>query len=177
MARPWNHYEAAFEAYLRSIRVPYVAVDERRRSLAARGSLKSLDFIVSPSAGGTWLVDVKGRKFPGGEEGRHYWKNWTQHEDLFSLEQWEELFGQDSRSLLVFAYLLVTDRSPLPANNVFDFRDQRYAFVGIRLADYRRYARPISNRWDTVAMPVARFRELAESAESFFGAHLQPAIA
>ena len=43
-----NHYEAAFEAFLRARRLPYVAVDEARRSLVADGSLKSLDFIVSP---------------------------------------------------------------------------------------------------------------------------------
>ena len=42
------HYEAAFEAFLRSRRLPYIAVDEARRSLVADGSLKSLDFIVSP---------------------------------------------------------------------------------------------------------------------------------
>ena len=27
-----NHYEAAFEAYLRARRLPYIAVDEARRS-------------------------------------------------------------------------------------------------------------------------------------------------
>ena len=42
-----NHYEAAFEEYLRSRRTAYIAVDEARRSLVANGSLKSLDFIVS----------------------------------------------------------------------------------------------------------------------------------
>ena len=33
MANRDNHYEAAFEAYLRSRGVPYIAVDEARRSL------------------------------------------------------------------------------------------------------------------------------------------------
>jgi hypothetical protein len=46
MANRDNHYEAAFEAYLRVRGVPYVAVDEARRSLMADGeSIKSLDFI------------------------------------------------------------------------------------------------------------------------------------
>ena len=49
MANRDNHYEAAFEAFLRARRVPYVAVDEAQRSLVADGSLKSLDFIVSPA--------------------------------------------------------------------------------------------------------------------------------
>ncbi len=45
MANRDNHYEAALEEYLRAARLPYVAVDEGRRSLMAEGeSIKSLDF-------------------------------------------------------------------------------------------------------------------------------------
>lgn len=74
MARRENHYEAAFEAYLRAQRLPYVAVDETRRALLGDGSLKSLDFIVSPAgAGDGWLIDVKGRQFPSGRR-RQYFK-------------------------------------------------------------------------------------------------------
>ncbi len=77
MANRDNHYEAAFEAYLRSRGVPYVAVDEAKRSvLSDGGSIKSLDFIVSAPAA-TWLVDVKGRRFPAGEEQKQYWKDCT----------------------------------------------------------------------------------------------------
>ena len=73
MANRDNHYEVAFEEYLRSRGTPYVAVDEARRSLLADGeSLKSLDFIVSASEL-TWLVDVKGRRFPSGDEQKQYW--------------------------------------------------------------------------------------------------------
>ena len=76
MANRDNPYEAAFEEYLRARGVPYVAVDEARRSvLAEGGSLKSLDFIVSTPGPVTWLVDVKGRRFPSGDDHqRHYWK-------------------------------------------------------------------------------------------------------
>ena len=65
MANRDNHYEAAFEEYLRARGVPYVAVDEARRSLLSNGgSIKSLDFIVSAPGQIAWLVDVKGRAFP-----------------------------------------------------------------------------------------------------------------
>jgi len=37
MANRDNHYEAAFEAFLRWHCVPYVAVDETRRTLPAKG--------------------------------------------------------------------------------------------------------------------------------------------
>ena len=79
-----NHYEVAFEAFLREEKVPYIAVDERRRALLGSGSLKNLDFIVSPSGGDmSWLIDIKGRKFPSGRRNR-YWKNWTTTDDLQS---------------------------------------------------------------------------------------------
>src|SRR5690349_8781540 len=104
MAKRNNVYEAAFEAYLRFRRIPYVAVDEAKRSLDERQSLKSPDFIVSPvGQPRSWLVDVKGRKFPTGRR-KQYWKNWSTGDELKSLASWENLFGPHFRGLLVFAY-------------------------------------------------------------------------
>src|SRR5215467_2915717 len=73
MAKRSNHYEAAFEEFLRRRQIPYVAVDEKKRALLGDASLKSLDFIVSPALGGSWLIDVKGRRFPAGGQ-KQYWK-------------------------------------------------------------------------------------------------------
>lgn len=160
-----NHYEAAFEEFLRKRRVPYVAVDEARRALMGDSSIKSLDFLVSSSRGGTWLVDVKGRHFPSGEQ-RHYWKNWSTRDDLESLARWERLFGQPFTGLFVFAYAVLGDRAPLPSDKLFDFRGGLYGFVGVRLQQYAYFARPISPRWDTLAMPTAEFRQLAEPLDA-----------
>ncbi len=171
MAKRQNHYEAAFEHFLRESRAPYVAVDEARRSLAGGGSLKSLDFIVSPPASGAnWLVDVKGRKFPSGDIQKQYWKNWTTRDDLVSLARWEGLFGEGFQGLLVFAYLVLGDRAPLPTEMLMDFRDRLYGCVGVRLADYAAWARPISPAWDTVAMPTRRFRQHARGLDVFIPA-------
>ncbi len=156
-----NHYEAAFEAYLRRERLPYLAVDEARRSLVPDGSLKSLDFIVSPPGDVSWLVDVKGRRFPSGDEHQQYWKNWSTRDDLRSLAAWERHFGGGFCPLLVFAYHLVGSRSPLPREQLFEFRGSHYGFVAIRLADFVPHARPLSTSWDTVAMPVGQFRRSA----------------
>lgn len=156
-----NHYEVAFEAYLRHERLPYIAVDEARRSLVPDGSLKSLDFIVSPPGGPSWLVDVKGRRFPSGDEHQQYWKNWSTRDDLRSLSAWEQHFGREFCPLLVFAYQLVGTRSPLPTQQLFEFRGIHYGFVAVRLADYVPHARPLSESWDTVAMPVGLFRRAA----------------
>ena len=161
-----NHYEAAFEAYLRARRLAYIAVDESRRSLVADGSLKSLDFIVSPPGRTSWLVDVKGRRFPSGDEQKQYWKNWSTRDDLRSLAAWQAHFGADFCAALVFAYLLVGGRSPLPREQLFEFRGAHYGFVGIRLADYVPHARPLSDSWDTVAMPVGQFRRAARPVDA-----------
>jgi hypothetical protein len=168
MANRENHYEAAFEEYLRQRCIPYVAVDEARRTRWTDGSIKSLDFIVSPPGGASWLVDVKGRRFPSGEQ-KQYWKNWSTRDDLVSLSHWEELFGDQFGGLFVFAYNVVGDRAPLPPNDLLQFRGALYGFIGIRLREYARHARPISPSWDTWAMPTARFRELAAPFEEFCG--------
>jgi hypothetical protein len=166
MAKRDNHYEAAFEAYLIAQRVPYVAVDETKRARLGDGSIKNLDFIVSPCGRGSWLVDVKGRRFPSGKQKR-YWKNWSTRDDLVSLERWERLFGREFGGLLVFAYNVVGDRAPLPADALWEFRGGLYGFVAISLNDYRRHARPISTRWDTLAIPTGPFRQLAAPVDRF----------
>src|SRR5262245_57057987 len=153
MAKRDNHYEAAFEAWLRWLRLPYVAVDESHRAprpaVSAGRTLKSLDFIVSPAGDAVnWLIDVKGRQFP--TAGRQYWRNWSTADELESLAGWEALLGPRSVGLLVFAYNVVGDVSPLPASELFACRDRLYAFVGIRLDHYASVARPLSKRWKTV---------------------------
>jgi len=160
-----NHYEAAFEEFLRARHVPYVAVDEGRRSLTDDTSLKSLDFIVSSSTGNSWLVDVKGRRFPSGEQ-KQYWKNWSTRDDLVSLSRWEKLFGERFAALFVFAYNVHGDRAPLPTEKLFEFQGSLYGFVGIRLEYYAVHARQISPSWDTVAMPVEQFRRLAQPVDA-----------
>ena len=186
MANRDNHYEAAFEEFLRSRGVPYVAVDEARRSvLSDGGSIKSLDFIVSggvdvsaspgsgentrPAGPISWLVDVKGRRFPSGDVQKQYWKNWSTRDDLLSLTQWEELFGPSFRGLFVFAYDVLGDRAPLPTEELFRFRGSLYGFIAVPVADYAAHAHPISPRWDTWAMPAAEFRRFARPLAELLG--------
>jgi hypothetical protein len=170
MANRDNHYEAAFEEFLRSRGVPYVAVDEAKRSLLSDGgSIKSLDFIVSTPAQRTWLVDVKGRRFPSGDVQKQYWKNWSTRDDLRSLARWEELFGASFRGLFVFAYDVLGGRSPLPAEELFAYRGSLYGFIAVPLTEYAAHARPISPRWDTWAMSAADFRRFARPLVGLLG--------
>ena len=163
MAKRDNHYEAAFEAWLRAHRVPYVAVDEARRAALGGRTLKSLDFIVSTdsrrTASGRWLIDVKGRQFP--TAGKQYWRNWTTTDELESLAGWEELFAGSAVALLVFAYNVVGEFAPIPADELFVYRQRLYGFVGVRLDHYAALARTLSERWGTVTLSAAQFRALA----------------
>ena len=122
MAKRSNHYDVAFEEYLRERRSPYVAVDEQRRSLRCDVSLKSMDFIVYSDTDHNLLVDVKGRRFPSGGAGQyHKWENWATEDDLVSLLKWEQVFGGDFRALLVFAYHVVSPRWPCAFDSFFAF--------------------------------------------------------
>jgi hypothetical protein len=161
MAQRHNHYELAFEAYLRELRVAYVAVDEHRRSLIAGGSLKNLDYIVSPSASVSLLIDIKGRQFPSGRKQKQYWRNWSTWDDLVSMASWQEKLGAGSLALLVFAYEVTGSRSPVEPARLYPFRDRVYAFLAVRTADYIQFSRQLSAKWQTVAMPAATFRQAA----------------
>jgi hypothetical protein len=166
MTKRENHYEAAFETYLRTFQIPYVAVDETRRALQNGESLKNLDFLISRPQAPGWLIDIKGRRFPTGRR-KQYWKNWSTADELRSLAHWENLFGNGFGGLLVFAYWLADDQSPVPLEEVFPFRGRLYAFVGIRLDHYAAWAKPLSAKWNTVSVSVPRFRALARPISSF----------
>jgi hypothetical protein len=163
----WNHYETAFEAYLKERKVPFLALSERHRNMLDDGTtLKNLDFVISRPMGTSWLIDVKGRKFPGGRRSG-YWKHWTTRDDLVGLRRWESMFGDRFSGLFVFAYLVCGSKSPLPADQLFEHRGRLYGFVGISVRDYLTEIRLLSPKWRTFSMPTERFRQLAKPFEDF----------
>lgn len=161
MAKRHNHYESAFEAYLQSRRLAYVAVDEQRRSRIVGGSLKNVDFLVSPADGATLLVDVKGRRFPSGLRHPQYWRNWTTWDDLRSFARWQDQLGAGALALFGFVFEVIGQRAPLAEEQLFTHRDRRYAILAVRAADYIRFARPLLKRWQTVSMSTPAFRQAA----------------
>lgn len=210
MADRLNHYEAAFEAYVRHHHVPCIATRENMRSFSGwsdENSLKSLDFIIFgkktapqlpweaadtakneqnfqfvraepkksellaqiPLQKISWLVDIKGRKFPSGQKNKQFWANWVTEDDLVCLTRWENIFGQNYFGLLVFAYQVVSDLAPLEASRLFQFRDELYAFIGVPLATYLSHCRQRSARWRTVSMPVEAFRQNALPLDELLG--------
>jgi len=170
MAHRHNHYEAAFEDYLRGKGWPYVAVDEAKKAIFANASLKSFDFVVYSSTGANLLVDVKGRKFPGpagGGKASRTWENWITRQDVDGLSQWQEVFGSGFTAVLVFAYWLQCPPHRAPLGDLHVFRRRHYAFLGIGLDDYLTAAKPRSAKWQTIAMPARLFARKAADIASF----------
>ena len=76
MADRSNHYEAAFEAFIRARRVPCVAIDEAKRALCGEDGVKSPDFLLYPRMGPNLVVEVKGKRGKNAQ-GRRPWENWV----------------------------------------------------------------------------------------------------
>ncbi|RUL88399.1 HYExAFE family protein [Tautonia sociabilis] len=158
MADRSNHYESAFESYVRSLRVPCVAIDEARRALVGDGDVKSPDFLLYPRSGPNLVVEVKGKRGKNAS-GRRRWENWVTTDDLDGLVRWQELFGPSFRSILAFAY---AERPPAiglpPGEGGFPFRGRIYRFWAVGLDDYVAHLRSRGPSWKAVAMARRAFR-------------------
>jgi hypothetical protein len=161
MAIRSNHYDAAFEGWLRAQRRPYVAVDESRRALLAQASLKSFDFIVYSSESPNVLLDVKGRRFPSADADQgHLWENWATRDDVTSLLRWQEVFGAGFRAALVFAYELRDERWRGRHDMYWTFRGRDYSFYLVWVDEFAAEMTNRSPRWETVTLPAAAYRRL-----------------
>lgn len=164
-----NHYEVAFEEYLRRNGVAALPIIEARRSYLDDDSVKSPDFLVISAADSRLVVDVKGRKFGGSEEKpRRIWQNWCLRDDVTSLERWADHFGPGFRGVLAFVYRIAPELE-LAANtpDAFFFRDELYLVRGVEVGPYRDAMRTRSPRWETVHLPTAAFRGMVKPFSHF----------
>lgn len=152
-------YEAAFEDYVRSRGIPCVPVEESKKATFRDAKLKSFDFIVYSSQATNWLVDIKGRRWAArSATSKPTWENWVTEADLNGLRSWENVFGDDFRGLLVFAYRIESANSP-PPEITHIFREHRYVFAGVPIVAYAERARTRSPKWGTVNLSVRDFAE------------------
>jgi hypothetical protein len=158
LANRRNHYEAAFEGYIRSLRVPCVAVDEAKRAIVDEEGVKSPDFLLYPRMGPNLVVEVKGKQGKNAR-GRRPWENWVTTDDLDGLARWQQMFGPGFRAILAFVYAEPPAPFPLPpGDGAFAFRGRLYRFWAVGLDDYIAHLRSRGPAWKAVAMARREFR-------------------
>ncbi len=167
-----NHYEAAFEAYLREKQVGFIVIDEAKRSILGQQNIKSADFIIVGPETAKLVVDVKGRKFPSGSKGGKSWQNWAEEQDIDGLTRWATEFGTPFRAVLAFVYQIQPPYELTPGTpDVFTFHSKTYLMRAVGVAEYRQHMRVRSPKWGTVHLPVQAFRSLVQPFSEFL---LQP---
>lgn len=158
MAIRSNHYEAAFEAYIRALRIPCVAVDEAKRAICGDERVKNPDFLLYPRFADNLVVEVKGKRGKN-RRGRRDWENWVTTDDLDGLVRWRTMFGPGFQAILAFVYAERPQAFPLPKDNgAFAFRGLEYRFWAVGLDDYLANLRSRGPAWKAVAMARRAFR-------------------
>lgn len=176
MADRSNHYEAAFEAYARSLRVPCVAIDEAKRAIFGDETMKNPDFLLYPRGERNLVVEVKGKRGKDAS-GRRPWENWVTTDDLDGLARWQETFGPGFRALLAFVYAEPLPRFGLPrGEGAFEFRDRLYRFWAVGLDDYIEHLRSRGPAWKAVAMAREAFRKRVRPLEEWLPMAPSPSL-
>ena len=167
-----NHYEAAFEAYLQHRQVKFRPVDETHRATIGGISVKSADFLIVDPDTPKLIVDVKGRRFPGGRPARPrtVWQNWSEAADVDGLDLWADYLGPDFLGVLAFVYHIAPPfLVPAGTPDRFRFGGRTYLMRAVAAAKYRPAMRPRSRSWATVHLPAAEFRRLVRPFSDFLG--------
>ncbi len=163
-----NCYEHAFESWLLDHHIPYVRSDEHRRLGPSYKSVKNFDFLVSPRADRTVIVEVKGRTFTGTTlAGLTGLECWVTVDDIESLQVWRDALGRDHEAIFVFVYRLAQADVDPDGCEVIALNLGQYVFFCIRLEDYLEHMTRRSPKWRTVTLPADRFRDCALSPAAF----------
>ncbi len=182
-----HHYESAFEDFLRSSRIPYVAVDEAKKSLLPESasprlqvhgpdeerasSVKSFDFVIYGESQNL-LLEVKGRRIsprtlaarigPNRPTPRSRLENWVTQDDVDSLATWGALFGPGFEPAFVFVYWCEEQPPDALFQEIFESRGRWYALRCVLLSDYRANMKVRSPRWHTVDIAASRFEQISQ---------------
>jgi hypothetical protein len=168
---PANHYERAFESWLRDSGIRYVAIDQQKRAAFARTTVKSFDMLIygpgEPAE--VFIAEVKGKRFEGDSlEGLAGMQNWVTMDDVRGLKTWEEALGEGYRAVFVFAYDIVKPDVDLDGREAYDFEGRRYVFFCVKLEDYMTWMTVRSPQWRTLMLPAAGWRNCCTDAADVF---------
>jgi hypothetical protein len=180
-----HHFETAFESLLRARRVPYIAINEVKKSLLptmlsrvpdSASALKSFDFIAY-GHGGNLLIEIKGRTLRRPKSAAHAaalplrhrprrasnprLECWATRDDIASLLRWQELFGPEFEAVLVFLYCWELQPPDALYHDVFEHRGLWYSPRVVSAREYAAHMRTRSAKWGTVDLAPHTYRELA----------------
>ncbi|PHQ81275.1 MAG: hypothetical protein COB69_04525 [Phycisphaera sp.] len=178
MGQSRHHYESAIEFHLRDRRIPFISVNEARRTLLPadadihvtqpgpdgprKSHIKSFDHVIygEPT---NLLVDIKGRKVKSGRTAATIGRleSWVTEDDIAALGKWEILFGEGFRAAFVFVYWCEDQPPDALFQEIFEHHGRWYAVRSVLLDAYQREMVPRSKRWRTVSVPTARFEEIS----------------
>ena len=178
MGQRRHHYEQAFERYLRDSRIPYISVNEAKKSLLPERSalmtkrgdgadqkLKNFDFVVY-GAGTNLLVEIKGRRLPAirlkdGTPAKPRMESWVTLDDIEALSRWRELFGPEFEPVFVFVYWC----DDVPPDGLFVEtlvdKERWYTLRAITLDAYVGAMKVRSPRWRTMNLFASDFEALS----------------
>ena len=161
-------YERAVEQFLRTHRLPYLAVNQRRRPLGATGPIKNFDFLVHGRSGQHYLLEVKGRQFPYVLRGKKvYWENWVHKEDLEGLRLWRDYFAFGFTGLVCYAYLITEPQFIETFPSRVQWREETFGLVALTLESFLEASQERSSRWQALHIPPAAFRQLIKPLSAF----------
>ncbi|MCS7167616.1 MAG: HYExAFE family protein [Gemmatales bacterium] len=165
-----NGYEKAFVAWLRHQGLMYFFIDETHRQHLTGQGVKSPDLVVRSFDGRDLVVDVKGRRYPGGNthKPRRVWERWCTRSDCHSLLRWSEALH--AQGVLVFVYHIRAPSDEVyPAwLEIWSWHKKIFGLCGVRVERYMEHMKLRSPKWDTVSLPMEAFRQLAEPVSLLF---------
>ena len=155
-----NHYEKAFEGWLKDNGIGYLAIDQHKRAAFSRSKIKSFDFLFYSADMRPYIAEIKGRKFSG----RNFaafgnLQNWVTDDDICGLENWIKIFRGQYLGLFVFAYDLANIDVETDGREIFEYRGKRYVFTAVRLVDYLQGATVRSIKWKTLHLSAEYYKQ------------------
>jgi len=164
-----NHYEKAFAGWLIENQVDFVPAADQHKPVYEASGLKSFDFLVCPTSGKKIIAEVKGRRFKGTSlAGLPRLECWVTTDDVDGLAAWQKILGDDYEADFVFAYRVQNVDVDFDGREIFEFNENKYLFLGVRLTDYTQYMKQRSPKWKTITLPADKFRFCASPVKRLF---------
>ncbi|MHC5074617.1 MAG: HYExAFE family protein [Planctomycetota bacterium] len=159
---PANHYERAFENWLKDNRIQYLTIDENKRAAFSHTKIKSFDFLICPPNQKIIIAEVKGRTFKGTTfENLKGFECWVTMDDVEGLSCWQQIYGSDYQAVFVFVYCIENVDIDFDGRQVFESDDYKYMFFALKLDEYQANMKLRSPKWRTVTLPAEKFRKYA----------------